>query len=177
MAALDKRSITFVGLALAILGVSFLIADADLGLTGFLVKGKADLTINVVDGSNNHVVRDARIYVEDIQKDEKSTYAGRTNRRGEKTIRVSAGTYEVKIVKNDYISKTFSILLKDGDERDVNVVLFSEDYKETCSDGTVVETCSSPQPLFCGSSGSLEERCDLCGCVQGHTCRADGSCA
>lgn len=175
--AIEKKSIIFVALALVILGISFLVADSDLSLTGLLVKGKADLTVNVIDGSNNHIVRDARVYVKDINKDEKATYVGRTNRNGYRKARLSESTYEVKVVSRGYESKTFSVLLRDGDERTINVVLFDSDYQVTCNEGTLASTCAEPQPWFCNWNGKLEERCDLCKCPQGLTCMLDGSCA
>ncbi len=38
---------------------------------------------------------------------------------------------------------------------------------QTCSDGTPYNSCSSNQPFYCTSSGTLEENPSLCGCPEG----------
>lgn len=171
----DKAAIAVIVLAIAILGFSFFISE--LSPTGFLVRGKADLTVIVSDASNDHAVRDARVYVKDIENDARASYAGRTDRNGEKTVRVSESTYIIEITKNEYDSSSFSILLLNGDERTVNIVLFPEDYTIFCGDGTTLNTCTEPQPVFCNEKAELEERCELCGCPQGRVCGFNGKCS
>jgi len=174
--ALDKKDILIVLAAFLLLGISFFAYKFDVDVTGFLVQGKADLTVVVVDGSNNHPIRDAKIYVKDVDKDLKGIYSGRTDRQGMKTIRLSQGTYVVEITREDFSSKSFSVLLLDGDEREVSVVLYPSGYAKTCSDKTPIQSCST-QPWYCDSEGVLTRRCDLCSCPQGLRCTSDGSCA
>lgn len=173
--ALDKKDILIVFAAVLLLGISFFTYKFDLDPTGFLVQGKADLTVAVVDGSNNHPIRDAKVYVKDVDKDLRGVYSGRTDRQGMKTIRLSEGTYVIEIIHPDFTANSFSVLLLDGDEREVNVVLYPIGYAKTCSDKTPLGTCSK-QPWYCDSEGVLTKRCDLCACPQGLRCTSDGSC-
>jgi len=46
---------------------------------------------------------------------------------------------------------------------------------QTCSDGTPYGECSSEKPKHC-NNGKLIDKCDICGCPEGYTCQANGSC-
>src|SRR3989338_1193775 len=46
---------------------------------------------------------------------------------------------------------------------------------QQCSDGTLYVQCSVNIPLYC-SNGQLINNCQQCGCPQGQTCQANGSC-
>src|SRR3989338_8671765 len=46
---------------------------------------------------------------------------------------------------------------------------------QQCSDGTLYGQCSVNIPLYC-SNGQLINNCQQCGCPQGQTCQANGSC-
>lgn len=45
-----------------------------------------------------------------------------------------------------------------------------------CSDGTPYGSCSSIKPKYC-SSGSLVDKCEICGCPTDQICASTGSCA
>jgi hypothetical protein len=44
-----------------------------------------------------------------------------------------------------------------------------------CADGTLYNQCSTEVSMYC-RSGQLVANCQTCGCPDGHTCQADGSC-
>jgi len=48
-------------------------------------------------------------------------------------------------------------------------------FNPFCSDGTRYDTCSGTKPKYC-DNGTLVDRCDICGCPPGQSCRADGIC-
>jgi hypothetical protein len=48
-------------------------------------------------------------------------------------------------------------------------------FNPFCSDGTRYDTCSGTKPKYC-DNGTLVDRCDICGCPAGQSCRADGTC-
>jgi len=46
-----------------------------------------------------------------------------------------------------------------------------------CDDGTVFLECSTLQPLYCDDQGTLDERCEICGCpFEGDECIESGEC-
>jgi len=48
-------------------------------------------------------------------------------------------------------------------------------FNPFCSDGTRYDTCSGTKPKYC-DNGTLVDRCDICGCPAGQSCRVDGTC-
>ena len=48
-------------------------------------------------------------------------------------------------------------------------------FNPFCPDGTRYDTCSVTKPKYC-DNGNLVDRCDVCGCPSGQSCRADGTC-
>jgi len=46
-----------------------------------------------------------------------------------------------------------------------------------CSDGTPINTCSTPKPLYCNSDANLVDKCSVCGCPEGYECGVDESCS
>src|SRR3989338_5596566 len=65
-----------------------------------------------------------------------------------------------------------------GDLQVRNLQFSVENFGEppqTCSDGTPYNQCSITRPLYC-NNGQLVNNCQQCGCPQGQTCQANGSC-
>ncbi|AJF60744.1 MAG: hypothetical protein QT03_C0001G1265 [archaeon GW2011_AR10] len=46
-----------------------------------------------------------------------------------------------------------------------------------CSDGTLAGSCSATKPFSCDENGVLKNSCSACGCPDGYSCEASGSCA
>lgn len=46
---------------------------------------------------------------------------------------------------------------------------------QKCSDGTPYSHCSTTKPQYC-DSGTLANKCSVCGCPTGQQCQVDGSC-
>ncbi len=76
------------------------------------------------------------------------------------TISASLGIHEIRLL-GDYASAAIS----------VNVA----NAGPVCLDGTSYGQCSAAKPLYC-SSGTLVNKCSVCGCSGGGTCQADESC-
>ena len=52
----------------------------------------------------------------------------------------------------------------------------SQCITQTCTDGTIINQCSSTKPLYCNSGLSLVNSCSTCGCPAGKVCQGDESC-
>jgi hypothetical protein len=53
--------------------------------------------------------------------------------------------------------------------------LATEAPAQNCLDGTTHNQCSNTKPQYC-SSGTLVDKCSVCGCQSGQQCQSDGSC-
>lgn len=74
-------------------------------------------------------------------------------------IAASLGVHEIKL-ESDYASVLASVIVTNT--------------APACADGTAYGQCSASKPLYC-SSGTLVNKCSVCGC-SGGTCQADESC-
>ena len=174
---MGKKEVLIVVLALVILGVSMIAANYGGDITGSLVRGRGKIIISVTDFSNDHPIRDARVYVDNLDDNRSKTfYVGRTRRDGTRDFLLDPSSYEIQIKKGDFKVHKDILTVKKDVEKYIEVSLIPLDYEAKCSDKTLYNTCARVQPLYCDNEGNLIARCDLCACPQGLRCNFDGSC-